>query len=133
MKKEFFATLLLIALSSCSTKEEDRISPSRTAIFNQYLEKTFAPLELPFDETRETHVVLYTGYGCSYCNQSTLRYLAQSSLPNLVVFSSDTPVQLENLEKGRVIYDTTAKNLPKVNLRTGEGPVYLRVKENEVM
>jgi hypothetical protein len=131
MNRKFFIALILTATCACSSKEEDKVAPSRTAIFNHYLEKTFAPLALPFNEASETHVVLFTGYGCSYCNQATLKYLVQSSLPNLVVFTSDTPVQLKNLDK-RVIYDTTAKNLPKVNLRTGEGPVYLSVKENKV-
>lgn len=133
MKLGNTVTILLVVISSCTSKQQDRMTPSRTAIFFHYVDKTIGTDMLPFDATDEYNVILYSGNGCSYCNQSSLNYISRSNLSNLVVFTSDKPTQLKNLEKVKVYYDTITNNLAHVNLRADEGPVYLKIRENKVI
>lgn len=123
--------LTLVLVHGCSQNASN--NPSQTDIFRQYLKISF-PLEPNlFKDDSQVYVLLYTGMGCSYCNKKTINYFNQINLDNLYLISSRTKNHLDIYNFQNVIFDTINQNLPKINLRTNEGPVFLELNKDSVV
>lgn len=122
-----------ISLIGCTSNEQIKHEPSETQVLRFYLKKTFNTADFPFYRLDESHLILITGHGCSYCNHKVMGYINSGLLDRTFVITSEKRNQSELIMTEHVFYDTLQKNLQHINLRCNEGPVYLKLQKDSVV
>lgn len=125
-----FFVYIFIAISFSCNQVQKSDTPSVDDVFHFYLEEAFPTFNemLP---NEEYHIFLIPKYGCSYCEQNSLRIFDTTQAENVLVFTNLNENELTIIRrKGLFLEHDKKPLLPDLNFGKSYGTIYLRYKNS---